>query len=156
MHVAVPVAEHLDLDMARLVTNFSMKMRSSPKEDLASFFERLETLARLGVVPGDAHALAAAAGRRLDHHRIADRGGDLHRLVGIADQAHMAGHGGDAGFGGELLRSDLVAHRLDGADRRADEGDAGLFQRLGEFGAFRQEAIARMHRLGARLRARRR
>ena len=78
-------------------------------------------------------------------------GGNLHRLVGIGDQAHMAGHGGDAGLGGELLRGDLVAHRLDGADRRADEGDACLFQRFGEGGVFRQEAIARMHRIGAGL-----
>jgi hypothetical protein len=38
-----------------------------------------------------------------------------HRFVGIGDQAHMAGHGGDAGGRGELLRGDLVAHGLDGA-----------------------------------------
>jgi hypothetical protein len=61
------------------VTNFSMKMRSSPKE-LGLGFERSKAFARLGVVPGDAHALAAAAGRGLDHHRIADLAADLHRL----------------------------------------------------------------------------
>ena len=39
------------------------------------------------VESGDAHALAAAAGRSLDHHRIADLGGDLHRLVRVGDDA---------------------------------------------------------------------
>jgi hypothetical protein len=54
------------------VTNFSMKMRSSPKLFAASFFEDSKAFARLLIVPGDAHALAAAAGAGLDHHRIAD------------------------------------------------------------------------------------
>jgi hypothetical protein len=40
--------------------------------DAASFFEDWKPLARLLVAPGDAHALAAAAGAGLDHHRIAD------------------------------------------------------------------------------------
>ena len=57
----------------------------------------------------------------------------------------MAGHGGDAGFRRQLLGGDLVAHRPDGPDRRADEGDAFLLQRLGEGGVLRQEAIAGMH-----------
>ena len=68
-------------------------------------------------------------------------------MGGIVDQAHVAGHGGDPGRGGELLGGDLVAHGLDGLDRRADEGDPCGGQRLGELGALRQEAVARMHRL---------
>jgi hypothetical protein len=39
--------------------------------------------------------------------------------------------------------------------RRADEGDAFLFQRAAKGGVLGQEAIARMHRLGAGLRRRR-
>ena len=43
--------------------NFSMNTRSSPKLDRASLRGALEAVAALLVVAGDAHALAAAAGR---------------------------------------------------------------------------------------------
>ncbi len=46
---------------------------------------------------------------------------------------------------------DLVAHRLDGARVRADEDDALSGERVREGGAFGEEAVARMHRLGAGL-----
>jgi pyruvate carboxylase len=61
----------------------------------------------------------------------------------------MAGDDVDARLGRELLRFDLVAHRADRLGRRADEGDAGLVERLGEALALGQEAVARVHRLGA-------
>jgi hypothetical protein len=54
----------------------------------------------------------------------------------------------------DLLRGDLVAHRLDRRRRRADEDHARRLQRGGEVAVFRQEAIARMHRLGPGLRRR--
>ncbi len=97
-----------------------------------------------------AHALAAAARRRLHHHGIADLVRNLDGMVGVADFADEAGDDVDACFLGELLRLDLVAHRGDRVHRRADEGDIFLGQRLSEAGALRQEAIARMHSLGAR------
>ncbi len=50
-----------------------------------------------------------------------------------------------------LFEFDLVAHRLDGAQVRADEDDALVGQRLGESGAFGEKAVAGMHRLGAGL-----
>ena len=46
---------------------------------------------------------------------------------------------------------DLVAHRLDRLDVRADKDDAGLDQRLGEACVLGQEAVARMDGLGAGL-----
>ena len=98
---------------------------------------------------GDAHALAAAAGRRLDHHGVADPVGDDRRLVRVEDHAEMAGDGRDAGRRRELLRFDLVAHRRDRPRVRPDEGDAGGGERLGEGGALGEEAVAGMDRLGA-------
>src|SRR6478736_1171065 len=61
----------------------------------------------------------------------------------------MAGDDVHARFLRELLGLDLVAHRRDRLGRRADEGDAGLGQRLGEALALAEETVARVHRLGA-------
>ena len=136
--------------------NFSTKTRSSPNEDLASDRARAKPSDDLLPAMGDAHALAAAAGRGLDHHRIADLVGDLGGAFGRFDHAEIAGHGRDLRGVGEFLGFDLVAHRLDGARVGADEDDAGLGQRLGEGRALGQEAVAGMDRLGAgRLRRRR-
>lgn len=75
-------------------------------------------------------------------------------MVGIADFTNEAGDDIDARFLGELLGFDLVAHRRYGIRGRADEGDVFLGERLDEARTLRQEAIARMHRLGAGLLAR--
>ena len=129
--------------------NFSMKTRSSPKELAASDLERAKAVAHLVVGPGDAHALAAAAGGRLDHHRIADLLGNLHRLVRRADDAEIAGHGGNARLGSNLLGLDLVPHRLDGIGMGADEDDAGRLQHLRKARPLRQKAVTGMNGLGA-------
>ena len=147
--VAMLVAQNLNLDMARLGDEFFDEDPVIAKARRCLVLRRLKALARLCVVPGDPHALAAAARRRLDHHRIADLVRDLHRLVGIRDQAHIARHRRNPGLGRQFLRGDLVTHRLDRTGRRADEGDTGLVQRLGKLHVFRQETITRMHRLGA-------
>ena len=112
-----------------LTMNFSMNTRSSPNEDFASDLARAKPSATSARGMRDAHALAAAAGRGLDHHRIADLFGDLHRLLVVLDDAEMARHGRDLGLGGGLLGLDLVAHRGDGLGIRPDEDDAGLGQR---------------------------
>ena len=52
-------------------------------------------------------------------------------------------------FAGGVLGLDLVAHDADVLGARADEGDAVRFEDLGELGVLRQEAVARMDRVGA-------
>ena len=116
--------------------------------------DALEAFADVLLVIGEAHALAAAAGAGLHHHRIADFVRNLDGVFGVADFADKAGDDVDARFLRELLRLDLVAHRGDRVHRRADEGDIFLGERLGKAGALGQEAIARMHSLGARRLAR--
>ena len=64
----------------------------------------LETVAHFRFAPGDAHALAAAAGGSLDHHRITDLAGDLLRMGGIGDDVEKARNGVDLGLIGEFLR----------------------------------------------------
>ena len=108
-----------------------------------------EAFRDLALVARDPHALAAAAGRGLDHHRIADLVGDLQRLLLVLDRAEEAGNGRDLGLGREFLRFDLVAHGGDRRRVRPDERDPGRSQRLGEGRALREESVARMNRFGA-------
>jgi hypothetical protein len=128
--------------------NFSTRMRSSPKLDRASFAAH-EAIPAFGLVVRDAHALAAASRAGFQHHRVADLGGRLDRVVGISQNARETGNGVDARFIGELLGCDLVAHRFDGARVGADKHNTRFRQRLAEPGIFGQEPVTRVHRLGA-------
>ena len=107
---------------------------------------------RLGEIVGavDApHALAAAAGARLDQHRIAD----LARLAGEQHQllvfAVIARHHRHAGLFHQPLGGVLQPHGADRGGRRADEDQAGRRHLLDEVRIFRKEAVARMDRLRA-------
>ncbi len=91
------------------------------------------------------HALAAAAGRGLHHHRIADLAGDLHCLIAVGNRLRMAGNDIDAGLLGQFLGFDLVAHRRDGLRRRANEQDIIIGTEPREALPLGEEAIAGMH-----------
>ena len=78
--------------------NFSMNTRSSPKRVQPLALGRLEAFAHVRLVIGEPHALAAAAGAGLHHHRIADLGRDPHRVLGIVDLADEAGDDVDPGL----------------------------------------------------------
>ena len=81
------------------------------------------------------HSFAAAAGRRFDHQRKADRlcCGDqifvVQPLVGARDKRHPT-------LAHRLPRRDFVAHRLDGFRARANEGDPGIPTGCRKFGSF--------------------
>jgi len=149
-NIAVSVADQLDLDMARLFDEFFGEHAVVAERAFGLARGRQETLARFGIVPGDAHALAPAAGRGLDHHRIADLARHDDAFFGVFDRFQIARHGRYTGLLREYLRFDLVAHRGDGLHRRADEHDAGLLEGGRKRGVFRQEPVARMHGLGPR------
>ena len=100
---------------------------------------------------GDAEALAAPAGRRLDRDRVADGLGDRDGRGEVGDRVGDPGHDRHAGLVHQRPRARLRAHRLDGVRRRADPGDAGLAEGAREAGVLGQEAVARVHGLGARL-----
>ena len=150
-HVAVLVAEQLDLDVARVDDELLDEHAVVAERGLRLRLRAREALRNLALRPGDAHALAAAAGRGLDHHRVADLVGDLHRVLLVVDHAEMARHGRDLGLRRGLLGFDLVAHRGDRIGVRPDEHDAGRLQRARECLALGEKAVARMHRLRAGL-----
>ena len=132
-------------------TNFSMKTRSSPKLALASLRHEAKPSSAWVSFQATRKSLAAAARRRLDHHRVADLPGDLDRQRRALDRFVVAGDRADAGLGGELLRLDLVAHRRDRRVLRADEDDALLLDAAREGLVLGQEAVAGMDRVGAGL-----
>ena len=152
MHdIAVPVAEHLHLDVARL-QNVFLDEHAPVAEGVRALHAR--ALVEGGVEiehPVDpAHALAAAAGDRLDQDRIADLIGLLAQEIGILPVAVIAGHRRHAGPLHQRLRLALEAHGADRGWRRADEDDARGGAGLGEFRVLRQEAVAGVNRGGAR------
>ncbi len=124
------VGEDLDLDVARLSTIARSRISSpSPKAAVAS--ERARAQARpatRSAVAHQPHARAAAPGRRLDHHRQADRLrlAQQHRVALLG--ALIARHARARPRRSCAAWRRLVAHRTDGGGRRPDEDQAGIAQ----------------------------
>ena len=149
--VAVLVAQHLDFDVAWVEDELLDEDAVIAEGRLGFGLHSRKTLFDFLVIGGDSYTLAAAARRRLDHHRIADVLRDLHRFLGALDEPHMARHSGHACFGGKLLGTDLVAHRLNGVRIRADEDDILFLQALCEGRVLGKKAEAGVNRFGAGL-----
>ncbi len=146
----LPVADELDLDVARLLDKL-LDVEPAVAEGVGGLGpggheERLE----LGLVAGHPHPAPAAAGRRLDHDREAGlaRCGEplLHTLHGAVG----AGDDGDACLLHRLLGDGLVAHLRDRLGRRPDEDEVVVVADAGELRVLAQEPVARVDRVGAR------
>jgi hypothetical protein len=74
---------------------------------------------------------------------------DLFRRLEIGDRPLGAGNERQAERLRRHLRLDLVAHEPDMLGARTDEGDFMLFEDFGEAGILGEEAVARMHGVGA-------
>jgi hypothetical protein len=147
--VAEGIAENLHLDVARPGDEFL-------DQDLVV----AEGRARLALGAGhrfgelvdladDAHAPAPAARRSLDQNGIADAiGGGFERGEALI-LAVIAGHHRHGGGLHQCLGRRFRAHQPDGLGRRPDEHQPSIRTGPREIGIFRQEAIARMHGLGA-------
>src|SRR5205807_10425324 len=83
--VPVGVGEHLDLDVARLLDVALEEDGGVAEGPLGGAPRRLEPGPQLGLVAGDAHADATAAGARLDEHRVAHPGRRGDRLLGVLE-----------------------------------------------------------------------
>ena len=148
--VAVAIGKDLDLDVARRRNEFFDQHAPGAEGggDLTHGTGKLGLEIALVVDPPQ--PAAAAAGGRLDQHRIADRAGTLFQELRILAFAMVAGNDRHAGFFHQRLGAILQPHGADRRRGRADEGEAGLLAGVGEVAAFGQEAVAGMHALRAR------
>ncbi len=133
-HPASAVAKDLNLDMARTRDEFldqdALIAKARRRFALAAF-ERFQESVRLLDL---AHALAAAAGDRLDQHRITDLVGLGLEMVRLLIVAMIARRDGHARLFHQLLGAVLQTHRLDGFGRRPHKGDPRFRAGAGELG----------------------
>ena len=142
--IAAPVAENLELDVARIaqiLLDIDGRIAERGLGLAAGLFH--QAFQRIGRV-ADLHAAPAAATRRLDDHRIADVLGDAGGFRHFGHRAIAAGHQRQTQRPGGALGFHLVAHGADMFGLGADPGDVVRLDDLGELGVLRQEAVARV------------
>mmetsp|Transcript_30197 Transcript_30197/g.81145 ORF Transcript_30197/g.81145 Transcript_30197/m.81145 type:complete len:253 (+) Transcript_30197:1370-2128(+) len=148
-HVAMLIRDELDFNVPRLLDKLLHEQAIVTKGGKSLVAAHAEALDGLLVAVGDAHALAAAACRRLDHDRVPDfvrNAKDILLRLKHANEARDCVH---VRVLGNELGLDLVAHGIDRVRARADELDALVGARLSKASILRQEAVARMDRVHA-------
>jgi hypothetical protein len=148
---ALPVAVDSDLDL-----DVSVVL------DPALEVERVVAERRLGLGAADLdgrlelprradhpHALAAAAGRRLDQHRVADSLGLLERVLVVAQHPIRTRDRLEAVRRQQPARALLAAETLEHLGRRADERQVVRANDVGKALVLREEAVAGMDRVAA-------
>src|SRR5207244_6077737 len=98
----------------------------------------------------DTHAAATTARDGLDDHRIPEILRDLLSLFLAVDRTVAAGQHRHARLFHGAACARFVAKQTNHVWSRADELDVAGLADFGEVGAFREEPIARMNRVGAR------
>ncbi len=146
--IAVIIGEHLHLDMARPGEILFQVNRIAAEMDLGLVAGKGNRFAETGRAFHDLHAASAAAGRRLDQHRVADVFGKAEGFLDISQRVVGSRHHGYAEFLHLRLRRQLVAHQPDMIRRRSDEADSVLLHDRREVRVFRQEPVARVDGVG--------
>ena len=148
--VPVGVGQHLHLDVPRVLEIPLDVDRRVGEVRPALALGGLEALHGLVRRPDHLHALAAAAGGRLDQQRVADLLAERDDLRRGRDRVGRAGDDRDARRLHRAAGARLRAHQLDRGGRRPDPDEPRLLDRARETGVLRQEAVAGMDRLRAR------
>ena len=140
--VAVRVRQDLRLDVAGTV-QVALHEAFAAAEGGDGFADGgVEGFLDLVEGPDHLHAAAAAAEGGLDGDRQAVLFGEGAGLGGRVHGTVAAGHQRCAGPDGRLAGGDLVAEQPDGVRRRADPGQPGVQDGLGEVGVLGEEAVA--------------
>ncbi len=111
--VALLVGEHLHFDMARPAHELLDVETPVAERRLGLARHGADDRSQILVALDQAQALAAAAGRRLEHDRKSDLFRDLAHLRFGFERVRRARNDGHAGRRHQLARLDLVAHPLD-------------------------------------------
>ena len=146
--VAVAIADHLHLDVTRLVDQ-SLQIDLAAGETALGHRGRALHHAEqfLGRTRWQ-HSDSAAPRSRLDQNWIADLLGGTQHLGRIAGQHTGATPQRPAMARRQFARARLVPHRLDPARRWADKAHPGRLNTGGKAGVFRKKSIAGMQRVG--------
>ena len=144
-HIAMPVAQHLDLDVARILDQL-FDVDAAVAEGALGFARcGFERGSQIFVAIHAAHAFASAACDGLEHDgkagvpRESDGVCGRHYAgLGARDNRRAPGLRYTAGF---RLRS----HERDRPRRRADESESGILARLREPRVLAEESVARMN-----------
>ena len=147
--VALRVAKHLDLDMARtLYILFNQHCVIAKAVDSLAFAAG-QCCGKVLRLIHRAHALAAAACAGLDEHGVAYAVRLALQQPRVLVFAMVARHQGHARLFHQLLGLGFQPHGQNGRSRRADEHQPRLGAGLGELFVLAQKAIARVDGLGA-------
>ncbi len=150
-HVA-PVAEDLDFDVLRALDE-SLEVRPGVSEvRLPEALDRLECGLEFATAAADTEADPAASRGALEHDRVADVLGALDGRGGVR-QKRRPRQERHAVLRGDLARTVLQAELAELQRRGPDEAHPRGFARFCELGALAQEAVSRMDRFDADLRA---
>ncbi len=151
MHdVAVFVAEHLHLDVARRDDVFLDQHPGVAECRRALARGQFQRGFEVHMRVDPPHAAPAAARDRLDQDGVADLVGLLLQEFRALVVAVIARHDRRARLDHQRLGGALEPHRAHRRSRRPDEGDARAFAALGEFRVLAQETVAGMQALSAR------
>ena len=145
--VALAVGEDLHLDVPRPQDGLLEEHGGVAEGGVRLAHRCLEGAAQVLAALDAAHAAAAAAGDGLDEDGEADLLGLLQEPLDVGARVR-GGQGGDARTLGRAQGLDLVAGQLEDVGGRADEGDPVLGRGAGQAGVLRQEAVARVDRVG--------
>ena len=146
-HVAVGVAEHLHLDMARREDVFLDQHVGVAERGRRLALARDERIGEIGRIIDPPHPLAAAARHRLDQNRIADLRRLRRQPFGRLIRTEIARRHRHPRRDHPLLGGIFQPHRADAGGVRADPHDPRVDHSLREIGIFRQEAVTGMDRL---------
>ena len=156
MHdTAVLVGEHLHLNVARAGER-AFEQEASVAERVFGLRARgFQRGGKLAFAAHEPHAAPAATGRGLDHHRIADRVRRRSECAVALVGPVVTRNDRYTGAARDALRLRLVGHLPNDSGRRPDPGQARLDHGLRKSRILGEEAVARMHGIGAGLLRRR-
>ena len=141
-HIAVLVSEDLHFDVLGLLQELFHK-DVVIAEGLAGLVPyQLKVPGDLPGIVGPAHASSAAAGCRLEDHRITGLLRNAHGLLHTGHRLFTAGNDRYAAPACHFLGVELIAHLIENLTGRPDEDDARFLTGPGEVGILGQEAIA--------------